>query len=129
MSADLLREAAKTMRERAEAATPGPWALPDQHVAEVWQADDSLPGSPLLIASTSDPYASDDDLRPGELAFEDAQHIASWHPAVAPFAAEWLEATARELDALGDPSLDDHPLDGRRTAAYAFARAYLGDPS
>ena len=55
-----------------------------------------------------------------------AEHMASWHPAVTLAVADWLDATAREFDALGDPDLAAHPKVGRRTAALATGTAYLG---
>ena len=106
MSADVLRQAAALMRERAEAVTARltKCERPDEC------SSDGFCGSPQLA-----------DMWPNN-----AEHIASWHPAVALAVADWLDATARELDALGDPDLSAHPQDGRRTSALAVARAYLG---
>lgn len=85
MSAEILRKAASLMRERAEAATPGPWI----------------------------PFDAD------------ADHIASWHPAVALAVADWLDATADDWDRSTAPiPVSDIRLDAR--AALAVARAYLG---
>ena len=93
----VLREAARLMRERAEAATPGGprWeSAPDEwgSVRYIFPAD-----SDSAIASVP--------------AVADAEHIASWHPDVA-------LAVADLLDVLADPA--DMP------AALAVARAYLG---
>lgn len=112
MSADLLREAAALMRKRAEAAMPGPWEQTGVMGSEYNDVVD-CPGAASIVADT-------------DTSDENAEHIASWHPDVALAVADWLEATAREFDALGDPDLSRHPLDGRRTAAVAVARAYLG---
>lgn len=79
MSAEVLREAAALMRARAEAATPSPWQI--RHGQYV--TTNSIP--PALIGC---------DERP------DAEHIASWHPAVALAVADWLDAEAASLEAM-----------------------------
>lgn len=114
-------KAAALMRERAEKAEPGRWKLWGMSVlADPKGTSDVEDGIPVAVAAT--PSTSSRRLHTGN-----AEHIASWHPAVALAVADWLDATARELDSLGDPDLTGHPLDGRRTAALAVARAYLGD--
>lgn len=100
MSADTLRRAAALMRERAEAATPGPWEV-DHFGHGVRERS----GRGLASAHNA--------------KCEVAAHIASWHPAVAMAVAEWLEVTARDV---GTSSLAFH-------AATAAATAYLGDPT
>lgn len=115
---DLLRRAAALMRERAEKATPGTWqANPD---GLVWANPPRL-GDPVS----------------GSTEIEDAQHIASWHPAVALAAADWLEAEARIHDApdavrSGMEKATGQEWEVRATVstlplAAAFARAYLGE--
>lgn len=98
----LLRRAAALMRERAEAATPGPWSNrrgPGEHVVR----HDS--GAPLAATNTR----------------ADRRHIASWHPLVALAVADWLEAQAYSIYVTPDlPSA---------AAALIAARAYLGEPS
>ena len=112
MSAEILRRAASLMRERAEAATPGPWVAsidnphffrqpsvqaPDQGHDEEW------------VAECKDARYH---------GASDAEHIASWHPAVALAVADWLEQHA-----------DDHSsydCNWEPCAALAVARAYLG---
>ena len=47
-----------------------------------------------------------------------AEHIASWHPAVALAVADWLDADAGVMER--------HDLDVAISKAYAVARAYLG---
>lgn len=100
--ADLLRRAAALMRERAEAATPGPWANrrgPGEHVVRT----DS--GAPLANTGTR----------------ADRRHIASWHPVVALTVADWLDTQAYNFDVTPDvPSAN---------AALIVARAYLGESS
>ena len=98
----VLRRAAALMRERAEAATPGPWGADDGYVH----------GQGLLVAEAR-----------GSIANGEAQHIASWHPAVALAVAEWLDATADNAGAIGydGPGQAGSP----HAAALAVARAYV----
>ena len=118
MSAQELRDAAALMRKRVRAATGSPWI-----------AFSARRGSDYIHGVTTDldvDYGADVFVGCSQ---PDAIHIASWHPAVALAVADWLDATAREFDALGDPDLSAHPQDGRRTAALAVARTYLGSAS
>lgn len=105
MSAEILREAAALMRSRAEAAESGmagPWeskVLTDGRAWVVGQFDSlSMHGYP-----------------------SPAEHIASWHPAVALAVADWLDDTARVWEALDTNffAIEDEPC-------LAVARAYLG---
>lgn len=73
MSADILRQAAGLMRERAAAATHGPWGRDE--IGDVWMEE--ADGQPVLVSRRS----TDDD----------AAHIASWHPTVALAVADWLD--------------------------------------
>jgi hypothetical protein len=103
---ETLRTAARLMRERAEAATPGPWSSFFGRV----RLDD---GRDLFLTTTAGGYA-------------DAAHIASWHPAVALAVADWLDIAAGhqevyEQEACGSPFLFG--------AALPVAHAYLGDRS
>lgn len=119
MSAETLRRAAALMRERAEAATQtaAPWGVDE--IGGIWgqEAD----GQPIPIANN----ATD----------ADAEHIASWHPAVALAVADWLEAKAEQDDkgpcdgagTVGVCNLCEH--DYGHVAALAVARAYLGEPA
>lgn len=75
MSSEILRKAASLMRERAEAAmTSLSDNMPEWHSAAALMGDGKTEG--------------------------DAEHIASWHPAVALAVADWLEAEATSLDAM-----------------------------
>jgi hypothetical protein len=149
--ADTLRRAAALMRQRAEAATHGAhgdWAVYEQ------SADLSV------VAAALDPTGQFDDSHEYVLdnptAMEqDLIHIASWGPAVALAAADWLEQVDRDHDAI-DPHVTSRILacktcgeyeladeDGTvyadaqavmhqypcatRARAEAFARAYLGE--
>lgn len=104
MSADLLREAASKMRERAEAATPGPWVAYGDHL--VWPSNKGPAANDPVLAMLGD--AHDDS----------AEHIASWHPAVALAVADWLDEEADSWT--GDE--DGIPY----YRAYIVATAYLG---
>lgn len=119
MSADLLREAAALMRERAQAATDGGhgWRLDDLPGAnEVWADRDSAGWDAFMVATT----ATRLNPNPGAAGHADATHIASWHPAVALAVADWLD---REVIRWG---VEDQPIsDG----AITVARTYLGRAS
>ena len=104
MSAETLRRAASLMRERAEAASPPPW------VGTVWPTE--IPG--VYSQAIEDTRESDPEIA-RTLDKPDAEHIASWHPAVALAVADWLDVTARDV---GTSTLAFH-------AALAVARAYL----
>ena len=146
MSADLLREAAALMRSRAEAATHGPW-----HRAESHWSDPSGEGlSEIVVINERCDPAGRTGYYPGDvLAFtygpgnedndncdEDAEHIASWHPAVALAVADWLDKSAETYERLED---DLRGLEGVPTIeqvygydfteALTVARAYLGGAS
>lgn len=103
MSAENLREAASLMRERALTATDGPWThgphFQRANCASVF-AGKRTEGHYLAMYATP----------------ADAEHIASWCPAVALTVADWLEVTARDV---GTSSFAFH-------AAIKVARAYLG---
>ncbi|MGZ4518917.1 MAG: hypothetical protein ACXVXP_00295 [Mycobacteriaceae bacterium] len=102
MSAATLRRAAALMRRRANTATltAAPWAVDE--IGAVWalKAD----GQPLLISSRS--------------TDQDAEHIASWHPAVALAVADLLDLAATHQVAF-TPVV--------RPRLLTIARAYLGE--
>lgn len=112
MSSGLPREAATLMRQRAEAA--------DRY----WNAD-VVPGDSLHLwvpdYDPSDPSGQTAMQRVvGGAESPLAEHIASWHPAVALAVADWLDAClARDPRALGTEA----------ESALAVARAYLGRES
>ena len=100
MSAETLRRAAALMRERAEAASDGPWSNrrgPAEHVIDAWDV-------PIATVDTR----------------ENRRHIASWHPAVALAVADWLEQVAED-----GPFLTAQVKDKAATVA----SAYLGEAS
>jgi hypothetical protein len=105
VSAETLRRAAALMRERAEAATPGPWIGEySGHTGHVVMDAEST--------SALDHVASCSHYR----AAFDSEHIASWHPTVALAVADLLDVIAT-WDWVADPE------------ALAVARAYLGGQS
>lgn len=129
MSAEILRRAANLMRERAGAATPGPWLV-----------DQPGDGAPLFIGNRTDGSVYSTADRMGDLTSaaaaqrrDDAEHIASWHPAVALAVADWLdsmyrrwEAAENSLSAMSVRAMSgglNHP----DPDALAVARAYLGE--
>jgi hypothetical protein len=143
-----LREAAKLMRERAEAATPGPWERPldVRHKNFVMAAlPEGEQGSyksgsiPAGFASHKGPtgrYAGQRErvsvvsaaiwsiggfMR--KRSGRDLDYIAGMHPAVALAVADWLDNEAQAAEAIpaGSPVLG--PLIRH---ALAVARAYLG---
>lgn len=110
-TSEVLRRAAGLMRERAEAATPGPWEILWNAVAYIDTVAD--PGDPTGQTPMQSPEKVADA---GE---RDRVHIASWHPAVALAVADWLDLVARLLDEGFDANAETH-------AALTVARAYLG---
>lgn len=111
MSAETLRKAAALMRERAEAATPGPWEH-DPVVAY------------LYVEQQAGAYADvavDTDGRR-----EDSVHIASWHPAVALAVADWLDSLGTLAETLGVQEMS-MASQGNYAHALTVATAYLGE--
>ena len=107
MSADLLRRAAALMRDRAEAATPGPWRHDEMQATR-------RDGHYFAVNDGSTELLIDRGFDAGP----NGAHAASWHPAVALAVADWLECQA---DTTCDCGLDE--------GALAAARAYLGEAS
>ena len=114
--AEELRAAAKLMRERAEAATPGPWHAFSH--TEDWYVGSRGYGQ-VTTGIHDEPGVADVVLIERDHA--DAGHIASWHPAVALAVADWLDAAteqARFTEAQGAWISPD-------SYALKVARAYL----
>jgi hypothetical protein len=118
--AETLREAARLMRERAEAATPGPW-----HSDTIQPRDCVVwgPGEKWLTnvadGSCRDPrhvVAFDQDAA-------NSDHIGGMHPLVALAVADWLDAEAEHAGAC--PSYVE--LEDLYPHAFAVARIYLGE--
>jgi hypothetical protein len=115
MTTEILREAARLMRKRAQAAIHDSDGEEWHLGPEVWDGNVSqvlihIDGTEVPIADgCSDP---------------DARHIASWHPTVALAVADWLESTA-VISQWGD-YVGPGPVDRTVKCALAVARAYLG---
>ena len=105
MTADRLRQAARVLRERAEAATPGPWLTHDED-GDPYIAPPAT-GALLITA------------HPLEVARANAAYIATMHPGVGLALADWLEAQA-------DLSERGYTQDPRYLAALALADLILG---
>lgn len=114
---DLITRAAKLMRERALAASPGPWVARDD------KRGGSIRHSGPSASATDKPEAQNlgryvvcgvgaYDL--GLPSPADTAHIVSWHPAVALAVSDWLDIGANPY-----ACIDLTPM-------LAVARAYLG---
>jgi hypothetical protein len=106
VSAEKLREAARLMKARAEAATQGPWGKGDP------KANDGFWLTVGVWSGDPDNCHAECDRR------QDAEHIASWDPAVALAVADWLDACALVTEVAPDR---------HKGLALAVARAYLGE--
>ena len=120
-SAETLRRAAALMRERAEADGSSGWQVED--------ANEGTEYHPLWMVTNDafhNPSANDDEpwlaveVHTGTKAT--AEHIASWHPAVALAVADWLDQAAQaHFHGINGPVYVENPR------ALAVARAYLGE--
>jgi hypothetical protein len=116
------------MRSRADAATAGPWLVGDGGAwSHLYNPSVTTNGSAADVSA--DEWVA--ECGPVEVrGKQDAEHIASWHPAVALAVADWLEQEADDLDS--DPEADtyeEHDLVPCIQRALAVARAYLGNPT
>lgn len=127
-TAENLRRCAALIRARALAATPSPWSRGDNEVCAdadlIFSAEHPhglLPqAGPMEIA---DCYREE---RPGERQ-ANAEHIASWHPAVAIAVADLLEHAVDALP-INPAERPRNPLDRALVlAALHVAKEYLGD--
>ena len=119
MSTETLRKAAALMRERAEAATPGPWVYAYESVTvEVDGCTCGTQGGPWGHES-----GCGLELPHVEASAPDAEHIASWHPAVALAVADWLDAEADVDEVAREMGGRGHTEESQ---CVAVARAYLG---
>ena len=127
--AEELRAAAKLMRERATAATPGPW----HRVAGIWHGETFA----AVIGAKGDPEDAETWLMAtGRGCREaDAHHAASWHPLVALAVADWLDAEAVHYDDLAASPWGEAgaafvagDFGGDADPALKVARAYTGGP-
>jgi hypothetical protein len=113
--AEELRAAARMIRERAEAATPGRWYATEEDV--LTDGGDALHWAGACVANSSG---------------ADGRHIASWSPPVALAVADLLELEAKiaesitRLRDLIPPEPGEGPgLAPLNEAIDAVARAYL----
>lgn len=118
MNNDTLRRAAAAMRERAEAATQGPWR--QQPIEGPGRPRADVRGLPenTTYDHRGDAVATAEDSSFGACLTTDAEHIASWHPAVALAVADWLDEAADEAESFGHS-------DAPAPHAIAVANAYL----
>jgi hypothetical protein len=128
--ADTIRQAATLMRQRAQAATPGPWIS-----QKFFHSGD-------LVAYNIESRHPDHMGHVGSVEdLPDLIYVASWHPIVALAIAESWEQQANDM-ADAEAYLSSQPIfrngafavitedDGIRhdwTATLAAARAYLGE--
>lgn len=112
MSAVVLRRAASLMRERATAAT------------NVTGASDWFAETRGMHFAGEFGIRSSGGFVAGDTSEEEAEHIASWHPAVALAVADWLDDLAYRIVLSRQLRHEDE-----ERAALAVARAYLGEPS
>ena len=121
---ETLREAAKVLRERAGAATPGPWEAAQDHLTHSVGAD--------VRSVPSGGYAAADCCGyQGASTNEDAAYIATMHPGVALALADWLDKAGADCWAYGDPDSpefadDDDLLNPHLLSALRAAEAILG---
>lgn len=123
---ETMRHAAKLMRQRAEIASTGePWEA-DKHYDALYYVD--LKPS---LGATDGPdddncYLKVENCAPFEAPrflpalHEYADHIASWHPAVALAVADWLDSEVRRASG-GDDGVSEVA-----NQPYQVALAYLG---
>lgn len=134
MSADILRRAASMMRERAEADGSSGWRVENGNEGTeyhpLWMvANDAYHNPP---ADEDEPWLAV-EVHTGTKAT--AEHIASWHPAVALAVADWLDTAGADLWAHGPlcecgsscHACDDVAWQPHVRRALAAARAYLGE--
>jgi hypothetical protein len=124
---EILTAAAKLLRERATAATPGPWSWNRWH-SNTCPADCNDPACFLLLVGSPHAMVGSADVdRPEVFAVErsvqergedDAAWIALMHPGVGLALADWLDDAA-EGDAQGE--INPYTL--------AVARQFLGGES
>ena len=132
-----LRTAAARMRELAEKATPGPWLARvepgnhDLHVAprmsvQHQESERSWVNIASGVSDETGGWNAEDWLLQG-----DAEHIASWHPAVVLAVADWLEGQARDYENYAAATSVLYEvygvgLDGANDPALTVARTFLG---
>ena len=92
MTSQKLRDAAKVLREKAEAATPGPWEATDNFGHDAGRAY-VIPSDPEIPTYVSAGGSPDED--------RDADYIAAVHPLVGLALADWLDIGATNAEKNG----------------------------
>lgn len=116
--AAMLRQAARLMREHAEAATKGPWRA----VAGTWSGETFA----AVVAPEGDPANAETWLMAtgrGSICQEaDAKHAVFWHPGVSLAVADLLESAAGRIE-------ENNVFGAKALVSYAVdvARIYLGE--
>ena len=133
MNADDLRAVAADIREKANAATPGPWAVdPDRWAPPGWREEVGylriVAGEPNPISGIRKKVVSTDGAEAGSdrdrLNYANAAHIVAWSPTVALAIADWLDVAALTADT----EIRDSAGPGDHTrAAIAFVKAWRGE--
>lgn len=95
---DRLREAARVLRERAEAATPGPWTFKDPFISA------STPDGEDCVVTAADDGAG---AMGGIVYVPDGRYIATMHPGVTLAVAEWLDLVAEVFPGSGSQTWDE----------------------
>lgn len=129
MSAAELRQAAETLRERAERSAAGPWeAYGNGRVGQ--------PSKPSLIFAVAECYP----LGGSHKQKQQAEYIATMHPGVALALADWLDKAGADWFAFGDEDhhrpehepcdyCDDDPYGPHLRSALTIARLINGGAS
>lgn len=120
------------MRERAEAATPGPWWGEGVWWEHWTDPEGRQCHTPFPIVGHGSTGA--DVIARVASTDEDRHYIASWHPAVALAVADWLDTAGADIWAHGPlcecgtgcDACDDNLWEPHARDALAVARAYLG---
>lgn len=126
MSAEVLRKAASLMRERAEAASDGPWLIHQDGYTQTVTGEgedwiDLVDPRGRIILSHA--HLGDDEETEREVS--DVHHIASWHPAVALAVADLLDDGAAYVEYVEQMHAEEATRDEGKFFL-AVARVYLG---
>ena len=122
MTADLLRRAAALMRERAEATVDmqgGDWRAVEYEGTE-WAGP-----SYCIENGEGQPLFDEIGNGPDEARRALAEHIASWHPAVALAVADWLDSVVDAVDGTRPSGGSTIAIVDERHAL-TIARTYIG---
>jgi hypothetical protein len=112
-----LRDAARLMRERAQAATPGPW----QH--ECMGSDFCMVFVPARTIREHQPPVARFSAGEWMRDHRNAEHVASWSPEMALVIADLVDDAAYQLEVFGDRSRCGWPA--AIALALTIARTYL----